>query len=242
MHLPHAIRAIRARTGKTLVQLAADLGVKQPTVSQYESGKAKPSPKVLLRLLDMAEGDERGPIIQELRRKGVQTLEDAKRVLGVVVDSDEDIPEGLVRLAQLLRRLVEQNLDIEPVLLDLLELWERYRSDPLFSDFWPRLTDWVDRELGEKLGRRPTRKKYVPPPEPGGPPYSKDDPRYENQTLWVMTYCHYDKKPFWTGFSTTQKHYEAAKIPDMRAVCPYCLVTQVWNKDNAWLALPKSQP
>lgn len=242
MKLSDAIRSIRRRKAMTLVQLARHLGIKNPTVSQYESGKAKPSPKVLLLLLEMAEGDERQAILEELHRKGVRTTDDARRVLGVVVDEDEDVPEGLVQLAQHLRRRVHQNLDVEPILLELLELHEKHASDPRFSDFWVRLTRFVDRELEERLGRRPLRQpKYVPPPEPGGPPYNKDDPRYENQTLWIMTYCYYDKKPFWTGFTTTQKYYENATIPDMRAVCPYCNITQVWNKDNAWLALPGPQ-
>ncbi len=242
MNLSEAIRSIRRRTGKTLVQLALDLGVKNPTVSQYESGKAKPSPKVLLLLLAMAEGEERQPIMEELHRKGVHTADDAMRMLGVVVNEDEDVPEGVVRLAQCLRSFVQRKMDVYPILLDLLDLWEKHGSDPRFSDFWSRLTQFVDRELEHRLGRRPLRQpKYIPPPEPGGPPYSKDDPRYENQILWVMTYCYYDKKPFWTGFTTTQKHYENARIPDMRAVCPYCQISQVWNRDNAWLALPGSQ-
>ncbi len=242
MKLPEAIASIRRRAGKTLMEIAKEVGVRHPTFSQYESGKAKPSPKVLLRLLEMAEGEERQPILEELHRKGVRTVEDAKRVLGVVVDEEDDVPEGLVQLAQHLRRRVQQNLDVEPILLELLELQEKHASDPRFSDFWLRLTQFIDRELEDRLGRRPLRQpKYVPPPEPGGPPYSKDDPRYENQILWVMTYCYYDKKPFWTGFTTTQKHYEHASIPDMRAVCPYCHISQVWNRDNAWLALPGSQ-
>lgn len=242
MKLPEAIGSIRRRAGKTLMEIAKEVGVRHPTFSQYESGKAKPSPKVLLRLLEMAEGEERQPILEELHRKGVRTVEDAKRVLGVVVDEEDDVPEGLVQLAQHLRRRVQQNLDVEPILLELLELQEKHASDPRFSDFWLRLTQFIDRELEDRLGRRPLRQpKYVPPPEPGGPPYSKDDPRYENQILWVMTYCYYDKKPFWTGFTTTQKHYENARIPDMRAVCPYCQISQVWNRDNAWLALPGSQ-
>jgi hypothetical protein len=199
---------------------------------------------VLLRLLEMAEGEERQPILEELHRKGIRTVDDAKRVLSIVIDEDEDVPEGVVRLAQCLRSFVQRKMDVDPILIELLDLWEKHGDDPKYSAFWSRLTSLIDSELAARLTSRPYRKpRYVPPPEPGGPPYSKkDDPRYETQILWVMTYCHYDKKPFWTGFTTTQKHYDTAEIPDMRAVCPHCHITQVWNRENAWLALPGSQP
>lgn len=58
LDLPETIRKMRKRRGENQAEFAALLGIKQNTVSAYESGKTEPSRAVFFNLQRLAETDE----------------------------------------------------------------------------------------------------------------------------------------------------------------------------------------
>lgn len=64
------IRAIRRRLGMNQTTFAKQFGVDQTTVSQYETGKAKPSAQQLIKILSLAENEsESAPILKSLEEE-----------------------------------------------------------------------------------------------------------------------------------------------------------------------------
>jgi transcriptional regulator with XRE-family HTH domain len=70
--LGRVIRSIRLRENRGQAEFAQSHGWPQATLSQYESGDARPSAERLIALLRLtATDDERGPILKALEACGV---------------------------------------------------------------------------------------------------------------------------------------------------------------------------
>jgi transcriptional regulator with XRE-family HTH domain len=69
--LGRAIRNIRRRLDLSQTELAANLGWEKALIAKYELGDRRPGAVRLIRLLRLAEGDERGAIIKGLEEQGV---------------------------------------------------------------------------------------------------------------------------------------------------------------------------
>lgn len=67
-----------ARNGRSQAQFAEILGVKQASISRYESGKAFPSGSVLEACMRMVHADEVSPSADELAKKIKACLNDDK--------------------------------------------------------------------------------------------------------------------------------------------------------------------
>lgn len=60
-----AIRSLRKELRLTQKALAARIGVRQSSISQYESGAVEPSPAVLLHLFDLSIGTPEEPVFRD---------------------------------------------------------------------------------------------------------------------------------------------------------------------------------
>lgn len=66
-----ALRSIRLRQNCGQAEFARLQGWPQATLSQYESGDARPSTERLIALLRLAADDERDPILTALKSRGI---------------------------------------------------------------------------------------------------------------------------------------------------------------------------
>jgi transcriptional regulator with XRE-family HTH domain len=132
--LAQAIRQIRYRLGKTTTQFGEMLGVSHATVSRYESGRLKPGYVHLGKLLQLAEGTEKNPIINRLHSLlGVTggervVLVELGRINRLRKVADQDIREamglkGLERFSDLSYRISMRRLEVDASLNTILELW-----------------------------------------------------------------------------------------------------------------------
>jgi transcriptional regulator with XRE-family HTH domain len=157
LSLGAVIRAIRGRLGETGGTFGERLGVRQNTISQYESDKATPSTAVLLRLYQLAgTEDEKSAIRHELGDSAQGLLErerDFERLAGAVKKELDSMsasraanPNARKRFADLILDVIRQP-DVPLWLLDLLALWLEVKDEPDarqtfedgFSGLWLRV-------------------------------------------------------------------------------------------------------
>ena len=135
---PSAVKAIRVRLGQTLRQFADALGVNVGTVSRYESGQRKPGLLLLYKILKIANGVERNPIIRELEDVFVVdnlTAEEAIRMVereapAALIDDDRLPPSNrpnLDRFSYFAGAISAEQFEVDSALADLLQAW--YDSD-----------------------------------------------------------------------------------------------------------------
>jgi transcriptional regulator with XRE-family HTH domain len=119
----------------TTAELAAALGVDQSMISRYESGKRAPRAPVLLRLLRLAEGVERNPILKQLSILQGRPVaeEDALREADIMdaeaaalrqeLEIMADPRPNLARFAYLAPKILHAGQEIDGSLNTFLELW-----------------------------------------------------------------------------------------------------------------------
>jgi transcriptional regulator with XRE-family HTH domain len=113
-----AIRHIRKRLRKNQVEFGQVLGCQHHTVSRYETGILAPSPLVLVRLMDLAEPEEKAALVAQ--------MQDYSR-RGLIGPSVEEFTDGV-------KPLIDELL-IANGLMDLLPPSKRY--DVGFRQFVP---------------------------------------------------------------------------------------------------------
>ena len=134
INLAHAIRAVRQRLDKTMVEFAEMIGCRQSTVSRYESGKLVPGRSVLILLLQLAQGAERGPILDALGvGRAVATGWAERDLIGALKTFEEYLDlssaaprarrrarEGsLAAFARVAKRVVLEGSPVEPALVSI---------------------------------------------------------------------------------------------------------------------------
>jgi transcriptional regulator with XRE-family HTH domain len=145
------IRAIRKAHHLTTAEFALELHVDQSMISRYESGKRVPRAPVLHRLLRIAQGAERNPILEQLsiiqgrpvleeealRQADLMVAEEA--ILKREIEIMGDPRPNLARFAYLAPKILLARKEIDESLNTVLELWLAHEpGDPVvrqcFSD------------------------------------------------------------------------------------------------------------
>ena len=135
--LAQAIRQIRQRLAMTTTEFAEVLGINQATVSRYETGRMKPGYVHLGKLLKLAEGTEKNPIINRLH--SLLGVTGGERVILVDLSrrdrlrkvAHQDLaeamgPKGLKELDRFLKlsfAIGKLRQEVDPALNRILELW-----------------------------------------------------------------------------------------------------------------------
>jgi len=161
-NLASAIRAARQRLGKTMVEFAEMIGCRQSTVSRYESGKLVPGRSVLILLLQLAQGAERGPILEALGvSRAVATgwperdLIEALKTFEEYLELSSAPPrargrrreDSLAAFARAAKRIVLQGAPVEPALVSVLEHWTAHGANPAARQVFRQLVAYLDVEL-----------------------------------------------------------------------------------------------
>jgi transcriptional regulator with XRE-family HTH domain len=125
----------------TTTELGLALGVAQSMISRYESGRATPRAPVLLRLLRLAKGVEKNPILRQLsiiRGLPVEEREALREADGMIAEAAaikqelqimSDPRPNLARFAYLAPAILYAREEIDDSLNTILDLW---RSTPEF--------------------------------------------------------------------------------------------------------------
>jgi transcriptional regulator with XRE-family HTH domain len=132
-----AIRQIRHRREMTTTEFGVVLGVSHATVSRYESGRMKPGRAQLGKLLLLAEGTEKNPIISRLN--SVLGVTGGEREILIELSllnrlkefADQDLraamgPKGLKELDRFLKlafAIGSLGQEVDPALNRIVELW-----------------------------------------------------------------------------------------------------------------------
>ncbi|MGD0669534.1 MAG: helix-turn-helix domain-containing protein [Bryobacteraceae bacterium] len=129
------IRVIRKAHGMTTGEFAAALRVDQSMVSRYESGKRVPRAPVLLRLLRLAKGVEKNPILEQLsivRGRPVEEHDALREAAAMISESEAlsrelkilaDARPNLARFAYLAPTILHAQKEIDASLNTILKLW-----------------------------------------------------------------------------------------------------------------------
>ncbi len=162
--LGEAIREIRNRLGKTMVQFAEIIGAKQSTVSRYEAGKLIPGRPVLLLLLQLAKGSERDPVLDALGvEKGIAQGWDTLQLLGALRTfegylegsrSDSrirrvraDVRPSLEAFAEAAQKILLQCRDVDSSVVRVLNHWLDSGANPSAVEFFRHAAAYLDVEL-----------------------------------------------------------------------------------------------
>jgi len=170
--LAHAIRDIRRRLNKTMVQFAEMIGCKQSTVSRYESGKLVPGRSVLILLLQLARGAERQPVLDALGIAGAAPAGWSERQLTTALKTFEDYldvsgpvkPRGspaasLASFARAAKRIVLAGRSVDPALVSILQCWSAHHSNPKALAYFRDIAAYLDVELKLLAARGKPRRK-----------------------------------------------------------------------------------
>lgn len=181
--LGSAIRSIRTRLGNTMVEFAETIGAKQSTVSRYESGKLVPGRPVLLLLLQLAEGNERWPILgalgvdrgsaegwNELRLiRALRTFErylEASRSQRGNQEAGFAPQSALEAFAETAKKIILECQDLDPSVLSILDQWLKHGKNPEALEFFRHAAAYLDVELTASSSRKAVRRKQSPKPRP----------------------------------------------------------------------------
>lgn len=159
MTLGESIRSIRTRRGQTTREFATAIGGHPGNVSSYETGKVKPSSKLLVTLLRLAEGEERTAILQEMGIEQPGELQSPPAEINDAVDVFEQYltagGTGVGNLDASQKRFLDAAKlvaegDIEPAITGILEKWIKCRGDRKARKFFKNLDIYLDVELRDK--------------------------------------------------------------------------------------------
>ena len=170
--LADAIRQIRKRLDKTMVQFAELIGCKQSTVSRYESGKLVPGRSVLILLLQLARGAERQPVLDALGVTGKSPAGWGERQLATALRTFEDYLEvsgpvrppgapaaSLTQFARAAKRIVLAGQPVDPALVSILQHWTTGHADPKALDCFRHIAAYLEVELKLLAARTKPRRK-----------------------------------------------------------------------------------
>ncbi|MEN6535951.1 MAG: helix-turn-helix transcriptional regulator [Bryobacteraceae bacterium] len=174
--LGKTIRGIRNRLGKTMVEFAEIIGAKQSTVSRYEAGKLIPGRPVLLLLLQLAKGNESGPVLDALGvEKGIaqgwntlQLLEALKTFEGYLEGSRSDsrvrrvcadARPSLEAFAEVAQKILLQCRDVDSSVVRILNHWLDSGTDPSVVEFFRHAAAYLDVELKASQYRAPKNRR-----------------------------------------------------------------------------------
>ena len=163
-HLGKAIRSIRVRLGKTMVEFASLIGAKQSTISRYEASKLTPGRPVLILLLQLAEGTEKAPILRALgiEQKTVQDLESRQLIEALQTferylessgqsskarHTKRDDGTELVDFANAAKRIILAYEDVDPSMTVILNFWHTFGADPGAREVFRNAAAYLDVEL-----------------------------------------------------------------------------------------------
>jgi transcriptional regulator with XRE-family HTH domain len=150
--LPETVRSIRARLGETMATFAARLDLRHNTISQYEAGKARPSPGVLIKLYELAgNAEEReslrnalGPQTAELLLSSERTLqksiEEANRRLDQARLELQTSPSARQRMVDLTCEILRLP-EVPLWLLDLMDQWLSVAHEPAERAFFEEIVN-----------------------------------------------------------------------------------------------------
>jgi transcriptional regulator with XRE-family HTH domain len=146
-----AVRAIRSRLGLSQAELASKIGLKQNTVSRYESGKTLPSIPALTALWDLADPTERHLLMAHLNQAFSLLDRDQQREVLRVTE------EGARR----------EGIAPPSVLARMALVCEKYKHEPDAAQLIDLAASWLEAEFEMRALKRAGGGAAVPP-EPRG--------------------------------------------------------------------------
>lgn len=155
--LPATITAIRKRLGATKVVFAEMIGVTQPSVTRYESGKTLPGYITLTLLLDLASGAQRLPILEALRdvlgmektpteKQVHQALEAIRKATQEAYADDAVLSPSIELRSRFLHtatHLLDEG-DPDETLVRFVEMWDKYHHDPRISSLLADAVGYIE--------------------------------------------------------------------------------------------------
>lgn len=126
-----AVRAIRSRLGLSQAELASKVGLKQNTVSQYESGKILPSAPALTAVWSLADASERHLLMAHLQQEFSLLDGDQQREVLQAVE------EGSMRAGAA----------PPSVLARMARVCEKYREEPDAAQLIDLAASWLEAEF-----------------------------------------------------------------------------------------------
>lgn len=235
-----AIRSIRQRRGESMVQFAERLGLTQGSVSRYEAGKLQPSRSILLLLLQLAEGDEREPILEALGEVPSEMqlweadlnrrVDEARKELSEFFAKMEGGQRARERFFDLAMEIVRSGRTPLP-LIRAMELWRDHAGSSAAREVYEEAVmalatdlDRVERGLapvGKKLAARQPDSQTV---------------RKADRELPIMSLCPTHKKWFSTGATMTRSGFKIFDFgKDWQVNCPHCGMPHYFKKEFAKL-------
>jgi transcriptional regulator with XRE-family HTH domain len=143
--LASTIREIRKRTGLSMAAFGQKLGTDHTAISRYEAGRFVPTGRIMLRLLDLAEGDERIVILGASLGAGTEpvgeldeTLVNARAAFDARLLQLKDDPARRARFMQACMAIAEKK-ELPETIYGLIYGWIRFHNNPkirkLYDEF-----------------------------------------------------------------------------------------------------------
>jgi transcriptional regulator with XRE-family HTH domain len=178
--LSEVVHQIRLRMGLDMTAFGKLLGISQGQVSRYEAGRALPGPLPLGRLLHLAEGVEKNPILERLsdlltnegkRLTGAQALLALRRMNystqplwgnlpppppkadSGVWNEFECLTPNLAELLRAVDELCTRRREIDSSLGRIVRLWLAHDADPRVFQCFSETVQYLEFLLATKLGK-----------------------------------------------------------------------------------------
>jgi len=171
-------KQIRERKHWTTTEMGRALGVNQSQISKYELGRTSPGFLVLKRLLELAEGTERNPVLERLGELLGRSKEDLA-ISAAMAEVDamygrrallpserekrewEDLRRtrpNLVDLAHLVTYLLAREREVDASIVRILRLWlDHDVLDPTVRECFTDAAKYLEIALTTKTGHRSAR-------------------------------------------------------------------------------------
>jgi len=262
--LGEAIRAVRKRHGRSQAEFAELLGCSRNTVSRYELDELTPSRSMLLLILPMAEGDERGYLLDHLGlspweveglesdevKSGVRQFEEFVAKGGIDKRAKKDLVREFAELALEVVRSPERPMT--RAMVDILKKWVTWRDWEKARDLFEKVAVYLDIELkpfevgqnqklAEPLGAIRSTSSEGGSLKDSSRIFEKKDPRYDSAPLHLMAICPEKKQSYWTGVTISQRRFDMLDEIRYQAPCQHCGITHTVHKKDVFLALPASE-
>lgn len=135
------VREVRKSRGETMVQFAAQLGLRHSTISQYEAGNVAPSASVLMNMYRLAvNAGQKARIRALLGESGASLLdkEDAFQVAASKLNAEfqqiladvKTSPAARDRFRKLAVEIIARPSGVPMWLCDLMQIWLRVEDNP----------------------------------------------------------------------------------------------------------------
>jgi len=155
------IRSIRRSLGLNTTAFATRLGVDQSMVSRYEAGKRMPGEIVLGKLLLLAGGPEKQPVLEYLSRLQGRPITEAEALSMAEREAVEqenirralqmrgsgELPD-LARFGYLASLIISADREVDSSLIKILELWLAKASTPTAVDYFREAAYFLEVALG----------------------------------------------------------------------------------------------